>query len=175
LSQQDPDLAPRLQRCRDAIAANEQIERSLAALIGKADVLRTAPFLMKRWADALAMVQAPEIGKPYWTTEYDAVRYRLAALAYSRDPASLPDTVRSYFEARWNNDSNYELASMGGLPHGWSYDILENVDTRVMLLELPTSKMFGWQWGDVNNVVLSLPVDELRRNIYRGVRCDITN
>jgi len=29
--------------------------------------------------------------------------------------------------------------------------------------------------GDVNNVVLSLPVDELRGNIYRGVRCDITN
>ena len=121
------------------------------------------------------MVQAPEIGEPHWTTEYDAVRYRLAALAYSRDPASLPDTVRSYFEARWNNDSNYEIASMGGLPHGWSYDMLENVDTRVMLLELPTSNMFGWQWGDVNNVVLSLPVDELRGNIYRGVRCDITN
>jgi hypothetical protein len=53
--------------------------------------------------------------------------------------------------------------------------MLENVDTRVMLLELPTSHMFGWQWGDVNNVVLSLPVDELRRNIYRDVRCDITN
>ena len=45
----------------------------------------------------------------------------------------------------------------------------------LMLLELPTSKMFGWQWGDVNNVVLSLPVDELRRNNYRNVRCDITN
>jgi hypothetical protein len=166
---------PRLQRCRDAIAANEQIERGLTALIGKADASRAAPFLMTQWADAFAMVQAPEIGEPHWTTEYDAIRYRLAALAYSRDPASLPDTVRSYFEARWKNDRNYEIASMGGLPHGWSYDMLENVDTRVMLLELPTSKMFGWQWGDVNNVVLSLPVDELRRNIYRDVRCDITN
>jgi hypothetical protein len=175
LSQQNPDLAPRLQRCRDAIAANEQIERSLAALVGKADVLRAAPFLVTQWVDALTMVQAPEIGERHWTTEYDAVRYRLAALAYSRDPASLPDTVRSYFEARWNNDRNYEIASMGGLPHGWSYDMLENVDTRVMLLELPTSNMFGWQWGDVNNVVLSLPADELRGNIYRGVRCDITN
>jgi len=35
--------------------------------------------------------------------------------------------------------------------------MLEDVDTRVMLLELPTTKMFGWQWGDVKNVVLSLP------------------
>jgi hypothetical protein len=175
LSKKNEDLAPRLQRCRDAIAANEQIERSLAALIGPADAARAAPFLMTQWADVFAMVQSPEIGEPHWMTEYDAVRYRLAALAYSRDPASLPDTVRAYFEARWNNDSNYEIASMGGLPHGWSYDMLDNVDTRVMLLELPTSKMFGWQWGDVNNIVFSLPVDELRRNIYRDVRCDITN
>jgi hypothetical protein len=172
LSKQDPDLAPRLQRSRDAIAANEQIERGLAAFISKADASRAAPFLMTQWADAFAMVQAPEIGKPYWTTEYDAIRYWLAALAYSRDPALLPDTVRPYFEARWNNDRNYEIASMGGL---WSYDMLENVDTRVMLLALPTSKMFGWQWGDVNHVVFSLPVDELRHNIYRDVGCDITN
>jgi hypothetical protein len=172
LRKQNPDLAPRLQRCRDAIAANEQIERGLAALIGKADALRAAPFLMTQWVDVFAMVQAPEIGEPHWTTEYDAVRYRLAALAYSRDPASLPDTIRSYFEARWKNDSNYEIASMGGL---WPYDMPENVDTPVMLLALPTSKMFGWQWGDVNHVVFSLPVDELRRNIYRDVRCDITN
>jgi hypothetical protein len=175
LSRQNPDLAPRPQRYRDAIAENERIEQGLADLMSKADAARATPFLMTQWADALAMVQAPEMGKPYWTCEYDAIRYKLAALAYSRDPASLPDTVRSYFEARWKNDRSYEIASMGGLPHGWSYDMLENVDTRVMLLELPTSKMFGWQWGDVNNVVLSLPVDELRRNIYRDVRCDITN
>lgn len=175
LSKQDSDLAPRLQRCRDAITANERIEQGLAAFIGKADAARATPFVMTQWADAFAMVQAPEIGPPHWTCEYDAVRYKLAALAYSRDPASLPDPVRCYFEARWKNDSNYEIASMGGLPHGWSYDMLENVDTRVMLLELPTSNMFGWQWGDVRNVVLSLPVDELRRNVYRDVRCDITN
>ena len=172
LSKQDPDLAPRLQRCRDAIAANEQIEQGLAALISKADASRAAPFLMTQWADAFAMVRAPELGKPYWTTEYDAIRYWLAALAYSRDPASLPETVRPYFEARWNNDRNYEIASMGGL---WSPDMPENVDTRVMLLALPTSKMFGWQWGDVNHVVFSLPVDALRHNIYRDVGCDITN
>src|SRR5207302_5087666 len=82
-------------------------ERGIAALIGKADASRAAPFLMTQWSDAFAMVQAPEIGKPHWTSEYDAIRYRLAALAYSRDPASLPDTIRSYFDARWNNDSNH--------------------------------------------------------------------
>jgi hypothetical protein len=81
LSKKDADLAPRLQRCRDAIAANEQIERGLAALIGKVDALRAAPFLMTQWVDVFAMVQGPEIGEPHWTTEYDAVRYRLAALA----------------------------------------------------------------------------------------------
>jgi hypothetical protein len=172
LSKQNPDPAPRLQRSRDAIAANKQIEQGLAAFISKADASRAAPFLMTQWADAFAMVQAPELGGPHWTVEYDAIRYWLAALAYSRDPASLPDTVRCYFEARWNNDSNYEIASMGGL---WPHDMLENVDTPVMLLALPTSKMFGWQWGDVNHVVFSLPVDELRRNIYRDVRCEITN
>jgi hypothetical protein len=175
LSKQDPDLAPRLQRCRDAIAANELIEQGLAAFIDKADGSRAAPFLMTQWADAFAMVQGPEIGKPYWTTEYDAVRYRLAALAYSRDPTSLPDTVRSYFEARWKNDSNYEIAGMGGLSDELPYDMLENVDTRVALLRLPTSNILGWQWGDVKNIVLSLPVDELRRNIYRDVRCEITD
>src|SRR5262249_35549671 len=137
LSKPNPDLAPRLQHSRDAIAANERIEQSLATLLSKADVLRAAPFLPTQWADAYAMVQAPEIGPPHWTCEYDAIRYKLAALAYSRDPAALPGTVRSYFEARWENDRNYEIASMGGLPHGWSYDMLENVDTRVMLLELP--------------------------------------
>lgn len=175
VSKQNSDLALRPQRCRDAIAANEQIEQGIATLISKVDALRVAPFLLAQWVDALAMVQAPEIGEPHWTSEYDAIRYRLAALAYSRDPASLSDTVRSYFVARWNNDRNYEIASMGGLPHGWADDMSENVDSRVMLLELPTSKVFGWQWGDVCNVVLSLPVDELRSNTYRDVRCDITN
>jgi hypothetical protein len=51
----------------------------------------------------------------------------------------------------------------------------ENVDTRVVLLGLPTSKMFGWQWGDVKNIVFTLPVDNLRGNIYRNVRCYITD
>ena len=169
LSKQDPDPAPGLQRCRDAIAANEQIERSLAALIGKVDTLRAAPFLMTQWADALAMVQARALGEPHWATEYDAIRYRLAALAYSRDPTSLPDAVRCYFEARWKNDSNYEIASMGGVSDQLSRDM------RVNLLLLPTSKMFGWQWGDVKSIVFSLPVDGLRSNIYRDVRCYITD
>lgn len=175
LSKQNPDLAPPLQRCRDAIAANEQIERGLATLIGKTDALRAAPFLMTQWADVLAMVQAREIGEPHWTTEYDAIRYRLAALAYSRDPTSLPDSVRCYFEARWKNDSNYEIASMGGLSDELSYGMPENVDTRVVLLGLPTSKIFGWQWGDVKTIVFTLPVDGLRGNIYRNVRCYITD
>ena len=174
-SKQNPDLAPRLQRCRDAIAANEEIERRLATLIEKADALRAAPFRMTQWADVLAMIQAPEIGEPHWTTEYDAIRYRLAALAYSRDPNSLPDTVRSYFEARWKHDSNYEIAGMGGVSDELSNHSLENVDTRVVLLQLPTSKMFGWQWGDVKSIVLSSPVDALRGNVYRDVRCLITD
>jgi hypothetical protein len=50
LSKQNSDLAPRPQRYRDAIAANEQIEQGLAALIGKADASRAAPFLMTQWA-----------------------------------------------------------------------------------------------------------------------------
>src|SRR4029077_2476932 len=62
LSKQDPDPAAGLQRCRDAIAANEQIERSLAALIGKVDTLRAAPFLVTQWADVFALVLAPESG-----------------------------------------------------------------------------------------------------------------
>jgi hypothetical protein len=170
LSKQNPDPAPRLQGYRDAIAANQQIEQGLEALISKVDALRGAPFLMTRWADVLTMVQAPALGPPHWTTEYDAIRYKLAALAYSRDPASLPDAVRSYFEARWENDRNYEIAGMGG-----SYDPLGDSDTRAMLLALPTSKMSGWQWGDVRSVIFSLPVEELRRNVFRDVMCDITD
>ena len=59
--------------------------------------------------------------------------------------------------AEFEDTSRPRTCAVGGLPHGWSYDMLEDVDTRVMLLELPTTKMFGWQWGDVKNVVLSLP------------------
>ena len=84
-------------------------------------------------------------------------------------PTSLPDAVRCYFEARWKNDSNYEIASMGGVSDQLSRDM------RVNLLLLPTSKMFGWQWGDVKSIVFSLPVDGLRSNIYRDVRCYITD
>lgn len=83
--------------------------------------------------------------------------------------------MRSYFEARWKHDSNYEIAGMGGVSDELSNHSLENVDTRVVLLQLPTSKMFGWQWGDVKSIVLSSPVDALRGNVYRDVRCLITD
>src|ERR1700753_3533632 len=61
--------------------------------MSKVDALRAAPFRMTQWADVLAMIQAPMIGEPHWATEYDAIRYRLAALAYSGDPTSSPGAM----------------------------------------------------------------------------------
>jgi hypothetical protein len=64
---------------------------------------------------------------------------------------------------------------MGGLPVGWSYDVLENVADRVMLLELPTSRMIGWQWGDVNRLVIHLSVKDLEKGRFGNARAEISN
>ena len=160
---------------RDQVTKAEAAMKTVAAEVGRMEAAEGAEaFDILEWLPAISALQESEMSE-FWATGYEAARYRLAAFAYARDPESLPAAVRGHFEARWANDVDYEIAAMGGLPDDWSYDMMDGVNTRVMLLELPSSHLLGWQWGDVHCLVISVAVDDLKRNRFRDVRADITN
>jgi hypothetical protein len=171
----DQQQAALRERLRDLLLTSEARAETLAAALSRAEAAGKAePFDNSLWARELALAEADE-GTEFWTPLYESLRYRLTAFAYGHDSAGLPAAVRSHFEARWANDRRYEVAGMGGLPAGWSYDVLENLGDRVMLLELPTSRMIGWQWGDVHRLVIHLSVKDLKRGRFGEARAEISN
>jgi hypothetical protein len=171
----DSQQAELRERLRDLLVKSEARAEALAVALSRAEAAaKEEPFEHSLSAPELALVEADE-GTELWTPLYESLRYRLTAFAYGHDSAGLPAAVKSHFEARWANDRNYEVAGMGGLPVGWSYDVLENVGDRVMLLELPTSRMIGWQWGDVNRLVIHLSVKDLEKGRFGNARAEISN
>ncbi len=171
----DLQQAEQRARLRDLLHKSEARAEALAVALSRAEAAAKAePFEHALWAPEFALAEADE-GTEFWTPLYESLRYRLTAFAYGHDFAALPAAVKSHFEARWANDRNYEVAGMGGLPAGWSYDVLENAGDRVMLLELPTSQMIGWQWGDVNRLVIHLSVKDLEKGRFGNARAEISN
>ena len=108
-----------------------------------------------------------------WVWDFEERRLELAKQVYSRDPAALPEPARSYCEAIWRQVADGEMATMGQVTRGH----VEEFDGRtdVALIELRSTDLIGWNFGDVSNLFLSLGRDDLAAGRFDRVVAETPN
>ncbi|MBR1149114.1 DUF1963 domain-containing protein [Bradyrhizobium sp. JYMT SZCCT0428] len=106
------------------------------------------------------------------------LEYFAALLAWRQrlhDPASLHPALRELMERIWLHETLGHHGAMGHGPAGHIYTPHgPETDTEV-LLELPTSSMQGWIWGDVYSIVLLIKRKALSQGNFADIAIDITN
>ncbi|MDF0598441.1 DUF1963 domain-containing protein [Psychromarinibacter halotolerans] len=100
---------------------------------------------------------------------------RHAKYAYVDTPEKLTPVAKAWFESRWAFDAVYERGGMSHPPHGFIYTPHGPSTPNEVLLELPTSDLIGWIWGDMYSVVLTISRDDLANGKYENITVDITN
>lgn len=101
---------------------------------------------------------------------FQAGRYALTS-----DPAALPPAVRATLEAHARLDRANSTARMGHAPAAYYHEDPADDRTQVVLLELPTSRLLGWIWSDVNHLLFGLSRDALRRGAFHEAWISFSN
>lgn len=110
-----------------------------------------------------------------WWYTYADLLYRHALCAYTYAPESLHPELRSRMEVIWQFDALHERGAMGNAPAGHVYTLHGPATPNVVLLELRTSSMVGWMWGDTYSIVLFINRNELAKGKFDNVTYEITN
>jgi len=116
-------------------------------------------------------------GRPetYWDSRYQKILYEHAKHLYAHDPANLSAQQKEWWGKIFAYDACYEIAAMGHMPQG-ELNYLHGPHTGMeVLIELKTSDLNGWIWGDLYSVVLLVPTESLRAGHFEGVVAGITN
>lgn len=91
---------------------------------------------------------------PLWAHDYRAIWFDHAKHAYVRDPGLLSPTARAQFESEARTRAAHTLPSIGHPPQTYvpGYDS----ETHVTLIELPSSGLLGWAFGDSGSLALTM-------------------
>ena len=108
-----------------------------------------------------------------WAWDFECLRNDRARHAYSKSPDALPPPIRSHFEAIWQDEAAHEMAGMGHLPFRYVHRF--DLDRDVTLLELPTSNLMGWMFGDVDTLVLTMSKKDLAAGRFDAVITQVSN
>ena len=108
-----------------------------------------------------------------WVWDFECLRLDRARHAYSKSPEALPPAMRSYFEAIWKDQAAHEMAGMGHVPFEYVHRF--DLDKDVTLLELPTSNLMGWMFGDVDDLVLTISKKDLAAGRFDMVTTQVSN
>lgn len=119
-----------------------------------------------------------ETGKPLlvrWPTGYLRILYERAVNAYVRAPADLPSPQKKRFERLWSFEAEHETGAMGHASRGVTHHPYGPDTPNEMLLELPSSELVGWVWGDRYSVALLIDRQALAEGRFDNVMVSITN
>ena len=108
-----------------------------------------------------------------WAWDFECLRHDRARHAYSKSPDALPPAMRGHFEAIWQDEAAHEMAGMGHLPFRYVHKF--DLDRDVTLLELPTSNLMGWMFGDVDTLVLTMSKKDLAAGRFGAVVTQVSN
>jgi hypothetical protein len=108
-----------------------------------------------------------------WVHGFEIYRRDRAKHAYARDPESLPAEMRSDCEENWKDMAAHEMGSMGHVP--WRY--VDEFDDAydVTLLELPSSGLMNWMFGDVRSLVITMTKADLAAGAFDRVKMQVSN
>lgn len=111
----------------------------------------------------------------WWYWSYADRLYRHAVYARTSTPEDLHPELRRRMETIWQFEALHERGAMGHAPLGHLYTPHGPATRNAVLLELPTSSMVGWAWGDMYSLVLFIAHEDLSRGDFSKVIFDITN
>lgn len=91
---------------------------------------------------------------PLWVHDYLAIWFDHAKHAYAADPAALPAAARARFEPWARELAAREMPGIGHVPRRYVRDY--DADSHATLLELPSSGLMSWSFGDTDPLVLTM-------------------
>lgn len=122
---------------------------------------------------ALPLTTHDPSAAPQWVYDFETQLLDATKTAYLRDPASLPAALVADCEQVWSDQAAREMVSMGHVPQGYVHQYDEAEDAT--LVELPTSDLVGWMFGDVNNLVITVQKADLSRGDFSKPLVQVTN
>lgn len=108
-----------------------------------------------------------------WAHHYHSVHFDLAKHRYCAAPVALPEAARAFYEPHWQSIAAGEMAGMGHVPFHYVHDFDPADD--VTLIELPSSGLMSWMFGDVDNLVLTMRRDDLAAGRFDAIKVQVSN
>ena len=116
-------------------------------------------------------VHHPDAGLFAWG--YHVLLFDMARHAYARDIASLPAATRALYEPLWHDLGTKSAPQLGGFPR--THVSAFAPETDVIVLEVPSSQLMGWQFGDVDDLVLLMTREEIASGRFAAARYEASN
>lgn len=120
-----------------------------------------------------------------WTGwKYPKALRKRARYAFVDDPDGLPAKLKERLVKEFKFLAAYEFGAMSHVPDrdvGMSYDPMSGDEVPLLdgsnevLLELPTSELVGWMFGDMESLVFLMSRDDLIAENFNAVFTTVTN
>ncbi|KQV39557.1 hypothetical protein ASE23_19425 [Rhizobium sp. Root73] len=146
-------------------------EARVDALISRLAAMKTPEKDGALTRQAFPTLSAPRVGG--WLSDWAVLAQQHATYLYASDPRSLPVAWRAKVEEQAAFDAQYEMGAMRHVPDGYVHQFA--MDSEVTLLQLPTSHLMNWMWGDTYDLVLTISRADLERGEFGQVMAQITN
>lgn len=91
---------------------------------------------------------------PLWVHDYHSIWFDHAKHAYAANPETLSEAARAVFEPYAQELAAREMPSIGHIPFRYVHGYDE--ESHATLLELPTSGLMSWTFGDIDHLVLTM-------------------
>lgn len=108
-----------------------------------------------------------------WVYDFEVYRLDRAKHAYATDRDLLPEALRADCEDIWRDRAAHEMGGMGHTPWGYVHEF--DSGKEVTLLELPSSGLMNWQFGDMNSLVLTMTKADLAAGAFGRVKMRVSN
>lgn len=110
---------------------------------------------------------------PLWVHDYQSIWFDRAKHAYAANPAALSDAARALFEPYARDLAAREMGSIGHVPFRYVHEYDE--ESHATLLELPSSGLMSWMFGDVDHLVLTLRKADLAAGRFDRPLVQVSN
>ena len=95
--------------------------------------------------------------------------------AYTEEPGAVPPPLRHRLETEWRAQTSNGVAVLGHAPQGYIYTPHGPSTPNEVLIELFTSDLPGWIWGDCYSLVLIIERASLHEGDFSNIMFEITN
>lgn len=112
-------------------------------------------------------------GDPHPGSSLVAVATEHAKHAFTRRPEILTEPQQRFWTQRFAQEASRPLGKIGGWPVGYVSGF--DGETEALLLELETSELVGWIFGDSDRLSLTLPREALRDGVFDTLSVKLSN